>query len=52
MLSDVEVWRVTECSGRPDFIFFIKEYWIFAMIRHHANDILLARNIPFDSDVG
>ena len=32
--------------------FFIKENWICAMTRHHANNILLVRKLPFDSDVG
>ena len=41
----------SKCSGRPIFIFFIKENWICAMTRHHANNVLLARNLPFDSDV-
>ena len=31
--------------------FFIKENWICAMTRHHANNILLPRNVPFESDV-
>ena len=31
--------------------FFFKENWICAMTRHHANTILLARNLTFDSDV-
>ena len=44
-------WGVSEYSGRPIFIFFIKENWFCAMARHHANKILLARNLPFDSDV-
>ena len=33
--------------------FFIKENWICAMARHHAEpniDILSTRNLPFDSD--
>ena len=30
---------------------FNKETWICAIIRHHANNVLLARNRPFDSDV-
>ena len=30
--------------------FFMKENWICTMIRYHAN-ILLARNIPLDSDL-
>ena len=46
-------WRVSECSGRPIFIFFIKENWICAMNRHDEPkiNILLTRNLPFDSDV-
>ena len=47
-------WRVSECSGRPIFVFFIKENWICAMTRHHAEpniNILLTRNLPFDSDI-
>ena len=42
---------VSECSGRPTFIFFIKENWICAMTRHAEPDIniLLTRNLPFDS---
>ena len=51
MLSHVGRWGDSKCSGSPTFIFFIKENWICAMTRHHANNILLARNLPFDSDV-
>ena len=65
MASTLREWRVRqkwdiigrrgarggELSGRPIFISFIKENWICAMTRHHANNILLARNLPFDSDV-
>ena len=51
VLPDVGGWGVSEFSGRSIFIFFIKENWICAMTRHHANNILLARNLPFDSDV-
>ena len=53
MLSGVGEKGVSECSGRPVFIFFIKESWICAMTRRHAepNNILLTRNLPFDSDV-
>ena len=59
MLSDVKGgggggWRVSECCGRQVFIFFIKENWICAMTRHHAEpnvNISLTRNLPFDSDV-
>ena len=36
MLSDVGGWGVRECSGSPVFIFFIKENWICAVTRHHA----------------
>ena len=37
MFSDVGGWReVSECSGRPIFIFFIKENWICPITRHHA----------------
>ena len=36
MLSDVGGWGVREYSGRPVFIFFIKENWIFAETRHHV----------------
>ena len=44
---------VTECSVGPIFIFFIKENLISAMMRHHAgpNNVLLTRNLSFDSDV-
>ena len=42
---------VSDCSGRLIFIFFIKENWILAMTRHHAYNILLTRNLHFDSDV-
>ena len=36
------------------FFFFIKENWICAVTRHHAEpniNILLTRNLPFDSAV-
>ena len=36
ILSDVEGWGVSKCSGRPIFIFFVKEDWICAVTRHHA----------------
>ena len=39
---------VSKRSGRPVF-FIIKENWIWAMTRHHANNILLTRNLHFDS---
>ena len=45
--------RGSKCSGRPIFIFIIKENWICAMTRYHAesNNILLSRNLPIDSGV-
>ena len=48
MLSDVRGW------GTCNLYFFIKENLIFAVTRHHAEpniNILLTRNLPFDSDV-
>ena len=45
---------VSECSGSPIFILFIKENWICAMIRRHAEPnikMLLTRNPPLDSYV-
>ena len=51
MLLDVGMWGVSECSERPIYIFYIKENWILTMTRHHAYNILLTRNLHFDSDV-
>ena len=51
MLSDVGGWGIRKCSRRPIFIFSIKENWICTVTRYHANNILLTRNLPFDSDV-
>ena len=31
-------WRFSECSGRPIFICFIKENWIFTMTRYAKSD--------------
>ena len=45
-----ELVLVSECSRRPIFFLFIKENWILATTRHHANNILLTRNLHFDSD--
>ena len=44
---------LAECSGRPIFFFCVKENWIYAVTRHPAepNNILLTRNLPFESDV-
>ena len=47
-------WGVSECSGRPIFIFLIEEHWICSMNRYHAEssiNILLTRNLLFDSDI-
>ena len=44
----------SERSGRPIFISFIKENWICAMPRRHAEsnmNMLLTRNLPFNSDI-
>ena len=50
----IHVWRpLWRCTRRP-ILFFIKENWICAMIRHLAKqniNILLTGNLPFDSDV-
>ena len=54
MLLDVGGWGVSECSGRPIFAFCIKENRICAITRRHAEpniNILLTRNLPFESDV-
>ena len=54
MLLDVGGGGVSELSGRPVFAFFIKENWICAMTRHHAEqniNMLLTRNLPFDFGV-
>ena len=53
MLVDVGGWGISECSGRPILIFFIRENWICAMTRHHDEpniNILWTRNLPFDFD--
>ena len=54
MLSDVGAGEVSKCSGRPIFIFFIKENLICSMTRHNVVsniNILLTRNIPIDFGV-
>ena len=53
MLSGVGGWGFNKCSGSPTFTFFIKEIWICAMTRHHAEpniNILLTKTLPFDFD--
>ena len=55
MLSDVGGCGVNKYSGRPIFIFFIKENWICAITRHDGEpniNRLLTINLPFDSEVG
>ena len=45
---------VSDYSERPIFILIIKENWICAMTRQHFElniNVLLTRNLPFDSDV-
>ena len=39
------------CSQLQIFIFFIKENYNCAMTKYHVNNILLARNLSWDSDV-
>ena len=46
--------RGSECSVCRIFIFLMKENWIYASTRHHAEwniDILLTRNLPIASDI-
>ena len=50
MLLDVGGGRLASALDVQPF-FFIKENWICTMTRYHANNILLARNLPFHSDV-
>ena len=43
----------SEGSGRPIFILFIKENWIYAISRHQTGantTIVLTRNLPIDTD--
>ena len=52
MLSDVGdggLSSILACMS--DLYFFIRENWIWAMTRHHANNMLLTKNLPFGSDV-
>ena len=54
MLSDVSGWELASVLDVQSLFFFIKENWICAMTRHHAEpniNMLLTRNPPFDSDV-
>ena len=54
MLSDVWGWGIRECSGVQFLFFFIKENWICAMTKQHAQpniNILLTRNLHFYSDL-
>ena len=49
MLSDVGGAGLASLLDAQSLL-FIKENWICAMTRHHVNNILLARNLSFDSD--
>ena len=55
MLSDAETKGTggSGCSGRPIYIFFIKENLIWTMTEHHpgSNNVLLTRNLLIDSGV-
>ena len=42
MLSDVGGGRVSECSGRPSFVFFMKENWICAW-----SDVMLSQTLIY-----
>ena len=46
-------WGVSKCSRHLIFIFFIKENWICAITRHHAepNNISLTRNLAVSHPV-
>ena len=50
MLSDVREGG-KQVFWTSNFYFFAKENWICTMTRHHANNILLIGNLPFDSGV-
>ena len=46
--------RVWGCLARVldvQSLFFLTENWICSMIRHHANNILVEKNLLFDSDI-
>ena len=53
MLSDIggEGGWLASVLDTESYFLFIQENWICTMTRHHANNILLARNLPFDSEV-
>ena len=51
MLSDVGVGGLASILDVQSLIFLLKKKKICAMTRHYANNILLARNLPFDSDI-
>ena len=50
MLWDVGDGGLVSVLDVQSLFFFIKENWILAMTRHHANNIL-TRDLHFDSDV-
>ena len=49
MLSDIAQREVVFWTSY--LYFLVKENWVCAMTTHHANNILLARNLHFDLDV-
>ena len=49
MLSDIAQREVVFWTSY--LYFLVKENWVCAMTTHHANNILLARNLHFDFDV-
>ena len=51
MLSDVGSKGLASVLDAQSLFFIIKENWIWVMTRHHANNILLTRSLPFASDV-
>ena len=53
MLSDVGGWGVASVLDFQSLFFFIKENWICATTRNHAEsniNMLLTRNLPIDFD--
>ena len=50
MLLNVEGGGIASILDVQSFL-FIKENWIWAITRHHANNLLLTKCLPFDSDI-
>ena len=54
MLLDVGGWGLASVLDVQSLFFFIKDSWICDMTGHHVElniNMLLTRNLPFDSDV-